>query len=271
MGAATRLWHQPGHSHAILRGAPGGNGIALPGAAPPGEAGLGAHGMAPDRGQPARQILQPDTGGQEAVDRRACALETDGASHRQHHGHHASQGALMKWTRRNRHRELDEEIRGHIRMATEERVRQGEDRERARAAVLKEFGSVALAMEDTRSVWGAQWFEQLGFDLRYTARSLARNPGFALAAVLSLAIGIGATTALFSVLQHVAWRPLPYRRPEQLAIIWNLDPRLASPPSPASFPDWQDWRSQSKGFAGLAAFRNRPGFLQAGEESPQVE
>ena len=142
---------------------------------------------------------------------------------------------------------------------------------RARIEVMKEFGNVALAMEDTRSVWGGQWLEQLAFDLRYAARSLARTPGFAVAAVLSLAIGIGATTALFSVLQHVAWQPLPYRNPDKLAIVWNLDPRLANPQSPASFPDWQDWRSQSKGFAGLAMFRNRPGFLQAGEQSPQLE
>ncbi len=165
----------------------------------------------------------------------------------------------MKWTRRNRDRELDEEIRSHIRMAIEDRVRQGEDGERARAEVLKEFGSVAGTMEDTRTVWGGQWLEQLAFDLRYAARSLSRTPGFALAAVLSLAIGIGATTTLFSVLQHVAWRPLPYRDPAKLAIVWNLDPRLANPQAPASYPDWQDWRRQGKGFEGLAAFRNRPG------------
>ena len=96
-------------------------------------------------------------------------------------------------------------------------------------------------------------------------------PGFAAAAVLSLAIGIGATTALFSVLQHVAWQPLPYRDPGKLAIVWNLDPRLANPQSPASYPDWQDWRRQAKGFAVVAAFRNRPGFIKAAEESPQVE
>ena len=119
----------------------------------------------------------------------------------------------MTWQRRNRDNELDEEIRSHIRMAIEDRVRQGEDRELARAAVMKEFGNVALTMEDTRRVWGGQWLEQLAFDLRYAARSLGRAPGFALAAVLSVAIGIGATTALFSVLQHVAWQPLPYRNP----------------------------------------------------------
>ena len=177
----------------------------------------------------------------------------------------------MRWTRKTRDSELDEEIRSHIRLAIQDRVRQGEDRERARVEVMKEFGNVALTMENTRGVWGGQWLEQLAFDLRYAVRSLARTPGFALAAVLSLAIGIGATTALFSVLQHVAWQPLPYRDPDKLAIVWNLDPRLANPQSAVSFPDWQDWRSQSKGFAGLAMFRNRPGFLRAGEESPQLE
>ncbi len=94
---------------------------------------------------------------------------------------------------------------------------------------------------------------------------------FATAAVLSLAIGIGATTALFSVLQHVAWQPLPYRDAGKLAIVWTLDPRLASPQTAASYPDWQDWRRQAKGFTGLAAFRNRPGFIKAVDESPQVE
>lgn len=177
----------------------------------------------------------------------------------------------MSWGRDHRAREVEEEIRSHIRMAIQERVRQGEDSERARSAVLKEFGNVALTAEDTRGVWGGQWLEQLTGDLRYAARNMIRAPGFALSAVLSLAIGIGATTALFSVLQHVAWKPLPYRSPEQLAIVWNLDPRLANPQSPASYPDWQDWRQQGKGFSGLAAFRNRPGFLRAGDESPQVE
>ena len=177
----------------------------------------------------------------------------------------------MKWTRRNRDSELDEEIRSHIRMAIEDRVLQGEDRQRARAEVLKEFGSVAGTMEDTRTVWGGQWLEPLAFDLRYAARGLSRTPGFALAAVLSLAIGIGATTSLFSVLQHVAWQAFPYRDPGKLAIVWNLDPRLANPQAPASYPDWQDWRRLCKGFAGLAAFRNRPGFIKSAEESPQVE
>jgi hypothetical protein len=177
----------------------------------------------------------------------------------------------MSWWRSNRDRELDEEIRAHIRMAVQDRVRNGEDVEKAGAEVIKEFGSVALTMEDTRTIWGGQWLEHLAFDLRYACRTLAGNPGFALAAVLSLAIGIGATTALFSVLQHVALQPLPYRDPGKLAIVWNLDPRLANPQTPASYPDWQDWRRQAKGFTALAVFRNRPGFINAAEESPQVE
>jgi hypothetical protein len=153
----------------------------------------------------------------------------------------------MRWKRNHRDSELDEEIRTHIRMAIQDRIRQGEDLARARIEVMKEFGNVTLAMEDTRNVWGGQWLEQLAFDLRYAARSLARTPGFAGAAVLSLAIGIGATTALFSVLQHVAWQPLPYRNPDKLAIVWNLDPRWRTPSRPLRIRTGRTGGSQARG------------------------
>ena len=170
-----------------------------------------------------------------------------------------------------RERELDEELRSHIRMAVADRVSRGESPEQARAAVLREFGSLALAAEDTRHVWGGQWVEHSVYDLRHAARSLVRTPVFALSAILSLAIGIGASTGLFSVLHHVALRPLPYQEPNQLAIIWNLDPRVTNPQSPASYPDWQDWRQQATDFAEISAFRNRPAFLRGGNNSLQVE
>ena len=212
------------------------------------------------------KYLQPDTGRQEAIDRGACALETDGAGHRQHHGYRAGEGAVMRWTQASRSRvgrgNPHPHPHGDRRIAC---VRERTPK-RARAEVMKEFGSVALAMEDTRRVWGGQWLEQLAFDLRYAARSLARTPGFALAAVLSLAIGIGATTALFSVLQHVAWQPLPYRNPGQTG--HHLESgSAAGEPAIAGLVS---------GLAGLArvraralpawqCFRNRPGFLRAGE------
>ena len=176
----------------------------------------------------------------------------------------------MRWFRR-REDEIDEEIRAHIRMAVQDRVRAGEDPAHARREVLREFGGVALKMEDTRAVWRWWWLDQTAADLRFALRTLGKSPGFAVAAILSLALGVGATTALLSVLHFVALRPLPYREPQRLAIAWSIDPRLTPGTSPASFPDWQDWRTATHSFAGLAAFRNRPGFLNVQERTLQLE
>uniref|UniRef100_Q025E1 Permease n=1 Tax=Solibacter usitatus (strain Ellin6076) TaxID=234267 RepID=Q025E1_SOLUE len=170
-----------------------------------------------------------------------------------------------------REREVEEELQSHIRMAIADRVRAGEDPVRARAAVLKEFGNVALTLESTRAVWSRQWLHDVAADLRYGLRTLARSPAFTIAAAASLAIGIAATTSLFSVLQHVVWNSLPYPDAQRLAIVWNVDPRVSGGQSPLSVPDWQDLRAQSAGAASLAAFRNRPAFLNAGEQSIQLE
>ena len=175
----------------------------------------------------------------------------------------------MKWFRREA--ELDEEIRAHIRMAIQDRVRAGEDPIQARREVMREFGGVARTMEDTRAVWRWQWLEQTRTDARFAIRTLAKSPGFAAAAILSLALGVGATTALISVLHHVAFRPLAFEAPDRLAIAWSLDPRVTPPIAPASFPDWQDWRTGTHRFSTLAAFRNRPGFLLRGDGAEQVE
>lgn len=176
----------------------------------------------------------------------------------------------MNWFRR-RADDVEEEIRSHIRMAIQDRVRDGEDPVQARREVLKEFGGVAIQAEDTRAVWRIQWLDQTLADLRFAARTLAKSPGFAAAAILSLALGVGATTALLSVLLHVALRPLPYREPDRLAIAWSMDPRVTPATSPASFPDWQDWREGTHSFDGIAAFRNRPGFLNVGDRTLQLE
>jgi hypothetical protein len=127
----------------------------------------------------------------------------------------------MRWFTQ-RERDLDDEIQSHIRMAIQDRVDAGQDPERARADVLREFGGVARHMEDTRAVWGWRWAEQTLFDLHFAVRTLAKTPGFAAAAIVSLALGIGATTALLSVLHHVALRPFPFEDPQRLAIIWSM-------------------------------------------------
>ena len=126
---------------------------------------------------------------------------------------------------RRRDEELDEEIRGHLRMAARERVERGEAPGRAEAAARREFGNVALVKEVTRGVWGRGWPRQLAQDLRYGLRMMRRELRFASVAVLTLALGIGACTAVFSVVDAVLLRPLPYPEAEKLVSVREVDAR----------------------------------------------
>ena len=161
------------------------------------------------------------------------------------------------------HGEIDEEVRFHIEMRTEENVRRGMLPEEARRDAERRFGRLTRIKELGYEVRGGGMLETLWQDLRYGARMLLKNPGFTLVAVLTLSLGIGANTAIFSVVNAVLLRPLPFAEPERLVWLWDTQPQL--PTAPASLPDFLDWKSQNKSFEHLAAFESGSMFLDTGD------
>src|SRR5260370_15118799 len=117
---------------------------------------------------------------------------------------------FLWWRRKQQERELEEEVRRHLEMAAKERAERGEDKREAERAARREFGNVGLVKEVTRDVWGWRWLRDVADDARYGLRMLLKNPGFAIVAILSLALGIDATTAVFSVVYGVLVNPYPY-------------------------------------------------------------
>jgi len=151
-------------------------------------------------------------------------------------------------------RDIEEELRVHVEMETDTNIERGMPPDEARAATLKSFGNVGRNTELGYDIRGGGWLETLWQDLRYGARMLMKNPGFTLVAVITLALGIGANTAIFSVVNAFLLRPLPYPQPERLVMIGSQE---HGNPIGVSFLDYQDWREQSTVFDDLAFFNLR--------------
>ncbi|MGD1098502.1 MAG: ABC transporter permease, partial [Bryobacteraceae bacterium] len=136
--------------------------------------------------------------------------------------------------------DLDRDIREHIAMEMQDNIDRGMSPGEARYAALRKFGNVTRVKEEARDVWSLVWLEQFWQDMRYALRMLRKSPGFAAIAVLTIALGIGATTAIFSVVDATLLHPLPYPEPEQLVSIIDDLPDVGAKDVGISVPEWQD-------------------------------
>ncbi len=172
----------------------------------------------------------------------------------------------MMWRRKRMLKELDEDIREHIARETQDNIERGMSAEDARHAAMRKFGNVTQVMEETREVWSVVWLNQLLADIRFGLRMLRKNPGFTAVAVLTLALGIGANAAVFSVVYAVLLRPLPYKDPSSLIVLNETTPMVGT--VSVSYPNFLDWRNQSRTFSEIAAVRG-VGFNLAGVTQPE--
>src|SRR6202050_5239551 len=165
-------------------------------------------------------------------------------------------------------RELDAEVSYHLERQADAKRASGMAAEEARLAALREFGSISLAKEEARDARGMAFLENTWQDFRYGLRTLRKNPGFTCVAVLTLALGIGANTAIFSVVNAVLLRPLPFSQSRRLVTIWATDQR--SREDVTSYPDFADWKEQSTSFGSMAAFAERSMTITDGNEASLV-
>ena len=167
-------------------------------------------------------------------------------------------------------RELEEEMRFHLSLDAMQAEREGASRREAHDVARRRFGNVTYFKEETRRMAGLEWLDTIRQDLRYAVRAFIHAPGFTLAAILTLALGIGATTAVFSVIDGVLLRGLAYRDADRLMTV--LESRSDGGQRLLSYPTFEDWQRQSKEWGsaveGLAFIRGTEAIL-VGERGPE--
>jgi putative ABC transport system permease protein len=165
--------------------------------------------------------------------------------------------------------ELDQDLRDHIERETEDNLERGMSPEEARRAAMRKFGNLTRLKEETREIWTFVWLEQLLQDTRLGLRRLRKSPGFTLIAILTLALGIGASTSIFSVVNTVLLAHLPYTDPERLAMIWSTNASNGIEGTPVTPGDYFEWKQKNTVFQDIAASRDNQVTL-TGIGNPQL-
>jgi predicted permease len=173
-------------------------------------------------------------------------------------------------SRQRREQELDAELRHHIRLETEANVRRGMTAPEARRAALVRFGGMEQAKERCRESWAGRFLEELGQDVRYGLRGLRRSPGFTAAVALTLGLGIGANTAVFSLVNGVLLKPLPYTRGDQVVVLRQPDTRSATPDLGFSVQEVRDYREMSRSFDSVVEYHSMDFTLLGGGDARRV-
>jgi predicted permease len=167
--------------------------------------------------------------------------------------------ALMLLRRRNAAARLDQELQFHLEQQVAENLAAGMEPAEARSAALRLFGNPTLLREEAQSSWSWNSLGKAWRDLRYGARTLRRSPGFAMLAVTVMALGIGATTSLFTMVRSVLLNPLPFAEPEKLVMVYehfrDVSNLGGSPYNVVAPGDFLDWREKTNGFEDMAAWR----------------
>jgi putative ABC transport system permease protein len=165
---------------------------------------------------------------------------------------------------------MDEELRFHLDKETERNVARGMSLGEARRAALVDFGGAERVREECRDERGVSVAEDLWQDLRYGARTLRKSSGFTFVAVVTLALGIGANTAIFSVVDAVLLRSLPFPDSERIVSLEGVNTSKGITDSNMSAPDFADWQAQSRSFEQIACFATGGSLLVSGEEAERV-
>jgi putative ABC transport system permease protein len=180
-------------------------------------------------------------------------------------------------TPRSAEREVDDELRFHLESRVAELVARGRPRQAAEREAAREFGDVGAARAELtaidvgrlRRAERAEWWGGWAQDVRYAVRALRRAPGFAIAVLLTIALGVGANGAIFSVTDAALLRPLPYHEPDALVHLWTTTPRSLTGKGNSAYPNLLDWRRRSTTLSGIAGYHSNRMVLTQGDE-PRV-